>query len=357
MSDDVADRSGSGPWYPGPEWLRRWGARAWWTVGIVAIGYLAFRGFGKVKLVALPLVLGLFPAAVLLPAVRWLEAKGWPRAVAALATLGAVVAALGLMIALIGPSLATGLGDIGSDLSEVVDQARRWLIEGPLGLSAEQVDRYWEQTLSGATQNGASTILGGVGTVVEGTAGLLLTIVVAFFLLKDGDRFMDAAAGWLSSDGDGRMREAFRVGRRTLGRYIGGLAVVGLFDAVLIGVGLVIIGVPLALPLSVLIFWGAFFPIVGAYVTGFVAVAVALVNGGFTQAVIVLVLITVVQQVEGDVILPLVFGNALPLHPLVVLIGVIGGGAAFGVAGAFLTVPVLATIVAVRRTLQEPSAA
>jgi predicted PurR-regulated permease PerM len=136
-----------------------------------------------------------------------------------------------------------------------------------------------------------------------------------------------------------------------------GIAFVGLVDAVAIGIGLWIVGVPLVIPLSILVFFGAFFPLVGAFVSGLVAVAVAFVNGGLTDALIILVLITAIQQLEGDVVLPLVFGQTLRLHPLIVLLGVAGGGIAFGLVGAFLTVPIIAVVVSIGETLSpDPSA-
>jgi putative heme transporter len=328
--------------------------RAWWAVGIVAVVYLAFRGFGMVRLVALPLLLALFPAAVLLPLVRWLEERRWPRALASAVVVLVLVATMVGLGALVGPALVGGLGDIGADLSEAERSVRQWLVDGPLGLSAEQVQSYRDRLVSTVTEDGPTAVLGGLGVVAELLAGAALTAVFTFFYLKDGDRMMHRAVERLPGE-DERLDEAFRAGRHTLGRYIAGLALTGLFDAVVIGSGLLIIGVPLVLPLAALIFFGAFFPIIGAWLTGLLAVAVALVNGGLTDALLAMALITVVQQLEGDLVLPLIFGKVLTLHPVVVLVGVIGGGAAFGVAGAFLTVPVIAVIVAVRAALEGDS--
>jgi putative heme transporter len=328
--------------------------RAWWALGIVAFLYLAVRGFGMVRLVALPLILALFPAAVLLPVVRRLEARRCPRALAS-ALVVLVGAAASVMVGfLVGPALAGGMGDIGADLAEAEQSVRQWLVDGPFGLSSEQVQSYRDRLVSTVTEDGASTLLGGLGVAAELLAGAALTAVFTFFYLKDGDRLVHHAVERLPGH-DGRIEDAFRAGRHTLGRYIGGLALTGLFDAIVIGIGLLIIGVPLVLPLAVLIFFGAFFPIIGAWLTGLLAVAVALVNGGLTDALLAMALITVVQQLEGDIVLPLIFGKVLTLHPVVVLVGVIGGGAAFGVAGAFLTVPAIAVVVAVRAVMRDES--
>jgi predicted PurR-regulated permease PerM len=126
-----------------------------------------------------------------------------------------------------------------------------------------------------------------------------------------------------------------------------------LVDSVVIGIGLWIVGVPLILPLSILVFFGAFFPLVGAFSSGLLAVAVAFVNGGLVDALIVLAIVVVVQQVEGDVVLPIVFGQTLRLHPLVVLLGIAAGGFAFGLLGAFLAIPLIAVAVSVHEALYD----
>ncbi len=134
---------------------------------------------------------------------------------------------------------------------------------------------------------------------------------------------------------------------------MGGIAIVGLFYALLIGLALWLVGAPLVFPLAVLVFFGAYIPLVGAFVSGLLAVAVAFVSGGLTDALIILVVVVVVQQIEGDVLMPLVFGQTLRLHPLVVLPGVTAGGFAFGLFGAFLAVPLIAVVVAIHEALAE----
>lgn len=337
------------------EMLRVWGRRAWWFLGIAGAVYIAFRFLARLEIVVLPLILGLFPASVLMPANRWLRDKGWRPALAALAVLAPAVGVVVLVLALIGPRLVEGLGSLGGDLSTAADNLRGWLVDGPLGLRSEQVDTYWDQAVSGLTSNGPSALLGGAATAVEVVAGAILTVIVAFFFLKDGDRMIDRGVASLGPERGKQMAAALHVGRTTLGNYLRGLAVIGLYEATFSGIGLAIVGVPAALPLAVLIFLGSFFPIVGAWLTGLVAVAVALVNGGLGDAVIVLLIITAAQQSQEYVITPTIFGSTLPLHPLAVLLGVIGGGALFGIAGAFLTVPAMAAGVAAYRALNEQS--
>ncbi|MDP8959110.1 MAG: AI-2E family transporter, partial [Actinomycetota bacterium] len=174
-----------------------------------------------------------------------------------------------------------------------------------------------------------------------------LTLPILFFFVKDGEQI----SGWFLRQVDEQYRDDVRaLSRRawqTVAAYLRGLAVVAFFDAVVIGIGLLVIGVPLVVPLVTLTFFGGFFPIVGAVLAGLLAVLVALVNGGLVDALAVLAVVLVVQQVEGDVLAPLVLGRAVQLHPLVILLALTAGAVVAGVVGAFLAVPTAAVLVAV----------
>jgi predicted PurR-regulated permease PerM len=178
--------------------------------------------------------------------------------------------------------------------------------------------------------------------VTELIAGLLLALVLLFFVLKDGYRIWD----WIVSLVPGRRREGLReVGSAswsTLGHYLRGVASVALFDAVTIGVALAILGVPLVLPLAVLTFFGAFFPLVGAFTAGFVAALVALVSEGVVTALIVVGVITAIQQLEGDVIYPVLVGRQIRLHPVAILLVLTAGAVVAGIVGALFAVPAAA---------------
>jgi predicted PurR-regulated permease PerM len=150
-----------------------------------------------------------------------------------------------------------------------------------------------------------------------------------------------------------RVEAALAAAWRTLSSYVRGLAMVGFIDGALIGVGLAIVGTPLVLPLAVLVFIGGFFPIVGAFVSGLVAVAVSFVNGGAGDAIIVLAIVVGVQQLEGHVLYPIIFKRVLALHPLVILLAIAIGGVAFGIVGAFLSVPLTAVAVSLHEALAD----
>lgn len=316
--------------------------------------YFGFQALQRVSVVVLATILALFPASLMWGPVQKLKRRGWRPLLATWVVLAASLLVLGAVIALIAPALVDGLGQLTTDLGVAYQDLLDWLVEGPLGLSAAEVERYTEmlsEQFSDQFSSLATGILSGAGVAIEALTGTFLALIVVFFILKDGDQVANKLLGRLSPVTADRARRGGRVAWTTLNRYVKGLATVGLVDAVAIGIGLLIVGVPLVLPLSVLVFLGAFFPVVGAFTSGLFAVAVTLVNSGPTDALIVLAIVIAVQQLEGDVILPLVFGRTMQLHPLVVLLALAIGGVAFGIVGAFLAVPVAAVAVAVSKEL------
>lgn len=330
-----------------PEWLDRAAALSWRYVFVLGAVYVTFLAITRVSVVVLPVVLGLFITAVLNPVVQWLKSRGLRPILATWLTLLVllpIVAGIGVLLI---SSLADGLQPIGDAISEAVDSLIEWLRTGPLGLTDVELDQYVNDIISQLQENaGAITsgVLGGATAAVELLAGLFLIFVVTFFYLKDGDR---AAELLLERVPDPeRTRRGLTAAWKTVSGYMRGLAIVGLVDAIFIGIGLAIVGTPLIVPIMVLVFLGGFFPFVGALISGSVAVAVTFVNGGLTDALIVVLIVIAVQQIEGDVMYPIVFKQAVQLHPLVVLLAVGVGAAAFGLIGAFLAVPLTAMVVA-----------
>jgi putative heme transporter len=171
-----------------------------------------------------------------------------------------------------------------------------------------------------------------------------LMLVTLFFFLKDGQRLTDGVISTAPPRHRRRLTEVAQRAWDTVGSYFRGQLLVALVDAVFIGIGLLILGVPLALPLAVLIFFGGLFPIVGAVTTGALAVLVALADAGPVTALIVLGLVLLVQQLESNVLEPLILGHVISLHPLVILLAITTGAVTLGILGAFLAVPVTATI-------------
>jgi putative heme transporter len=333
-------------------WLDRAASFSWKYLAVIAAVTVTFYAIGVVKVVVIPLILGLFVAAILSPPVQAFKRRGWPPLLATWAGIAIVIPLVAGLTVLLVPSFVEGLGPLGDDFGAALDSAVEWLESGPLQLSAAEIEGYiedaWEafrENLGGLT----SGLVGGAAVALEVVTGAVLTLLAAFFYLKDGDTAYQALLRRVS-DPD-RAHASLSAAWGTLGAYVRGLAIVGFVDALFIGIGLLIVGAPLVLPLSVLVFFGAFFPIVGAFLTGLLAVSVAFVHGGLTDALIVFAIVLGVQQVEGNVLHPIIFRRALSLHPLVILMSIAVGGVAFGIVGAFLAVPITAVVIASHQAL------
>jgi predicted PurR-regulated permease PerM len=266
---------------------------------------------------------------------------------ATFAVMGTAVALFAGLIALLAPQVAGELDEVGASLKAGSERVLSWLTTGPLDLDEEQIDRFVDTAAERLREN-SSRITSGVvaGAVVIGEAitGLLLTLVLLFFFVKDGDKI---GAWFLHLFAPERRELVRKMGARgweALTGYVRGTATIAFVDAVLIGIGLLIIGVPLVVPLMVLTFLGAFFPLVGAVLAGAVAALVALVTSGPLDALLVVGVVTVIQQVEGDVLQPIVMGRSVKLHPLAVLMSLTAGAILGGIPGAFVAVPVTAVI-------------
>jgi predicted PurR-regulated permease PerM len=295
--------------------------------------------------VLIPLSLALFPAAVLYPMVAWLKRHRVPDAAAAVLVLVGAIALIAAGLTAVIRPMVDQVEELSDAVQEGITEFDRLLQRLDLGQNLESVDALIETARDWAAQADlAGNALGAGSAVVEGLAGLALLLVALFFYLKDGSRIYHGFTDLLPP---GAQHHADAVGSRlwwTVGSYFRGQALVALIDAVFIGLGLWILDVPLALPLATLVFLGGFFPIVGAFASGLVAVLVALAFGGLGKAVAVLVLILLVQQIEGNILQPIIMSRAISLHPLMVIGAVTVGGVLLGILGAFLAVPVAAAI-------------
>lgn len=331
-------------------------AVSWRLLVVAAALWLIGHVLGLLWVVVLPVVLALFVTTLLWPAAKWLRKHKWPPALAA-ATV--VVAFLLLLIgvgAVIVVPVASQAQEVTDGIGGGIESVKDWLAGPPLNLGDDQVGSALDDGLSQLKDKAGdivSVVLGGISTIGSVLVTLALILVLVFFYLKDGPRLLP----WLQKQTGSRAApHVAELGRRyyaSLSSFMITQALVGLLDAVFIGGGLLIVGVPLVLPLTVLTFIGAFVPIIGAFVAGGVAVLIALVSNGFTAALIVLVLIVVVQQLEGNVFAPILQGKSLQLHAVVVILAVIAGSSIGGVTGAFLAVPVAALFAITWRYARE----
>lgn len=339
----------------GPLTLDRTAAFTWRAL-LVGFGIaVVVVVLSRMRLVVLPVIIALLLTTILQPAVEALVRRRVPRLAAVwLVMLVSVGSFVGLGFAL-APSIASEFSDLGETLGEGREQVEEFVADGPFGLEGGELDEYIDrlgEEFGGRGSEIASGVLAGAVIAFELVAGLLLFLVLLFFFLKDGERFTRFGLRHVHRE---HHDLACALGRRAwsaAGGYVRGTALVALADAVIIGIGLLLIGVPLVVPLAILTFLGAFLPLVGATLAGLVAALVALVDGGVQEALLVTGLVVIVQQVEGDVLAPLVLGRAVRLHPIVIVVVLTAGVVVGGLIGAFLAVPVTAVIVGVATELR-----
>jgi predicted PurR-regulated permease PerM len=324
-----------------PGWIDRAAALSWRFLLVFATVVVLGIVFMRLSIVFVPIIVALLIAVVLMPADRRLRRAGLPRTAAAIIVyLGALVVVVGV-IALLAPRFVAEFRDLDTAVSDAIAAIRDWLVEGPIGLSPDNVDQAVDQLLGGVQRN-TSWLRSGAGIALQVLAGALVALVLGFFFLKDGDTMW----GWFLRMLPRRHRDNVDAAAKrawlVLRAFIHGAAIQGAIEAGVIGLALLIIGVPLVLPIMVLTFVAAFFPLIGAIVAGTVAVLVALVSVSFVDALIVLAVVIVVQQLESNVLAPLVLGKAVRLHPVVVLIALVAGATLGGIIGAFVAVPLTA---------------
>jgi predicted PurR-regulated permease PerM len=325
--------------------LARAAAVSWRVLVIVAASALLLYLLVQLRLVVLPVILAVFLSTLLVPPAKLLRRRGLPSSAATATVLSGAVLLLAGLVLLLVTQVTPQLSTLGQQVSTGIEDVQRWLADGPLQVSEDELNSAFDQLRASFSGDGRGLLQGVLtGATVAGeiVAGLVLTLVLTFFFVKDGDRF---SAFLLEVVGDRRRADAQAIGRQaweTVSAYLRGVAIVGLVDAVLIGIGLMIVRVPLVVPLAVLTFFGAFFPLVGAFVAGALAALVALVAKGPLAALIVIGITVGVQQLEGHVLAPVVLGRAVNLHPVAILLSLTAGAVLAGIVGAFLAVPVMA---------------
>ena len=308
---------------------------------LVVVWYLA----GKLWVVLLPVLLGLLLATVLWPPVRFLRGRGAPPALAAAVVLLLSVLLLFGVIGGLAPQVTSQAEELADQVTAGLGEVQGFIQGPPLNLGEDQVGETVDNVigeLQANAQNIATRVLTGAAAAGSALVTALLALVLCFFYLKDGPKFLPWVGGLVGPRAAPHVAAVSQRSWTTLSGFIKAQAAVGLVDAVFIGVGLAVLGVPLALPLAVLVFFGAFIPIIGAVVSGALAALVALVTNGPTTALIVIGLVLVVQQLEGNVLQPILVGRTLALHPALVIVAVTAGGTLAGITGAFLAVPVVA---------------
>jgi putative heme transporter len=337
-------------------WLVRAGAYAWGLIGLAGLLVLLGFLFVTFRVITIPLILALFPAAILVPVVNWLVRHGWRRGIATGFTLVAALLVGAGIIAIMVNAIQDQLPELVESVQAGWEQMRVALEEGLFGLPAIELEAILDQVVRWAREDLTENVLAALVATVEGIAAVGFGLVALFFYLRDGGRL----SAWIRDLFPRDVRDhVSEMGARTwkaISGYIRGQTVVALVDAVFIGIGLVILGVPLAFVLSVLIFFGGYVPIVGAFVTGALAVLVALASEGLLIAILTLAVVIGVQQLESNLLAPMVLGRSTALHPLGVLTALTVGAIAYGIIGAIIAVPIAAAIARSVGYLREVSA-
>ncbi|MGB3482887.1 MAG: AI-2E family transporter [Mycobacterium sp.] len=341
--------------------VRKSAAWAWRLLVVFAAVLVLLWVAQKFLVLVVPVALATMLSALLLPLVDWLDRRGAPRGGAVALVLLGSFAILGGLLTFVVSQFVSGLPQLVNEVTRSIDSARTWLVEGPAHLSREQIDNFGNSAIEALRNNQERLTSGALSTAATATeivTGALLVFFTLIFLLHGGRNIWAFVTKVFPTSVRGRVADAGRAGFHSLIGYIRATFLVALVDAVGIGTGLAIMGIPLALPLASLVFLGAFIPLVGAVITGFLAVVVALLAKGFVYALITLGLIIAVQQLEAHVLQPLVMGRAVSIHPLGVVLGIAGGAVLAGIVGALLAVPAIAFLNSAIRVLvaKDPAA-
>jgi predicted PurR-regulated permease PerM len=321
---------------------------AWtWRILVVAAGiYLFLRLLAEFKVLVVPVLVALLVVALIRPLADLGQRRlGLPRALASILTLLFTLLVLVGLVALVGQQVATGFPDLQKQSGQGISDVRQWLADGPLHMTGTQVDTYIQQAQDSLSANRGRLVTGALGvasTAADVGSGLFIALFSIFFFLSTGDRIWGFVVSLFPRTARPRVEGAAVHAWATLTAYVRATVIVAAVDAIGIGVGAAVLGVPLAVPIGVLVFLGAFVPIVGALVTGIVAVLVALVSKGFVVAVFMLGIVIAVQQLEAHILQPFLLGRAVEVHPLAVILGIGAGVLVAGIVGALFAVPLVA---------------
>jgi predicted PurR-regulated permease PerM len=336
-----------------PRGLRIAAAWSWRLLVIGGLGWGLLRVVGLVNHVVIPLAIALLLSALLSPAVNVLRRSNLPPSLATFIVLITGFAAVVGVLTLVITQFVNGVPDLVDNARDGVQQIQQWLKTGPLHLSDKQLNDAAQRVKSWATNNQGSLTTGALATATslfDVLAGLFLVLFSTFFFLRDGGRIWRAIVSVLPARARGPVGAAGDASWLTLVAYVRATVLVAFIDAVGIGVACAILRVPFAFPLAALVFLAAFIPIVGATLSGAVAVLVALVARGPIVALILIAAVIAVQQLEGHVLQPLIMGRAVAIHPLAVIVAIAAGAVLAGIIGALVAVPLVAVLnTAIRR--------
>jgi len=325
-----------------PGWLERTAGWAWRLLILGVLIYVMFRVVSALRVVVLPCVAALLLTALLQPLTQRLRQTGLPALAATWCTLLAALIVLAGVVVLAATRTSAEYQRLVNDVGSTGQDLQRWLAGPPFHLHHAGLEELTNRLLTFLKQHQsavAGTVVSGGRIVLEVVAGLVLMLFVTFFLLKDGDRIWAWLTSFFGDEPRARTRAAGSAAWQALTWYVRGTVAVAAIHAVVIGTTLWIMGVPLLVPLVVLVFLAAFVPLVGILVAGTLAVAVTLATRGWVAALVLVAVFILENQLEGHLLQPLVVGRMVRFHPLAIILVLAVGGVAGGIAGAVVAVP------------------
>ncbi|TFB50420.1 AI-2E family transporter [Cryobacterium tagatosivorans] len=330
-----------------PTGIRLAGAWSWRLLAIAGAAAVFIFLIIQLRLIVIPLLVAVLVSALLVPFASFLVRHRWPKGLAIGVTLLGTLAVVGGLITLAATQIAAGSADLSTKFQASIESLKAALLTSPLQISEAELNGYLQEASKAVQADSQVFITGALSfgsSLGHVLTGALLTVFSLLFILIDGKGIWD----WIVRIFPRRARAAVDgagvAGWSTLGNFAKVQILVASIDAVGIGVGAALLGVPLAVPIGILVFLGSFIPIVGAVATGIVAVIIALLFNGPGYALAMLGVVLLVQQVEGHVLQPLIMGTAVKVHPLAVVLAVGAGSLLAGIPGALFAVPVAAVL-------------
>jgi predicted PurR-regulated permease PerM len=339
---------------PVPSGLDRAAGWAWRLLAVAAAAIAALALLWYFRVIVLPTMVALTIAPALTPVANLFRRLRLRRPAAAVALVTGLAVVAGL-VAIVTLSVLAQYDDLADAVSDGVDEVTSTLEDEPFNLSLENT-RDFDATLRDSWDAVSGYLVVGLQAGIGLVTGLVLAIALLYFILRDGAAFWAWILRRFAPPTRPLVDRSGRNAWAVLGGFVRGTALIAAIDATLIGIGLWILGVPVAFALAVLVFLGAFIPFVGAFVSGLVAVLVAFADGGWDLALLALALVAAVQLVEGNFLQPIIQSRTVDLHPAVILLAVAAGGSLFGILGAYLAVPVTAVIFAVVASVEAETA-
>lgn len=341
-----------------PRWLDATAAWGWRLVAVALLLYLVLLAFQYLQTAVLPVMLGIILATLLEPIARLLRKLKLPRVLAGALSVVLGLGVLGGLTALLVYEVSGELSQFRRTLGTGYHDLVEWVAQlsgASRGAVRGWVDRHLRELESYAGSI-AAQVMSSVVTVLRVVIVLFVTVVFSWFFTWDGDKQFEGLVRILPEPQRGRARELGRRLWHTIGSYMRGMIIIAATDALLLGAGLWLIGLPLVLPLMLLMFLGAWVPFAGPVIAGTVAGLIGLGHGGLSMAGLVILVAFIVQQIEGNLLQPFIMGHAVALHPSVILFAVTAGGVVAGVPGVFLAVPVAASLATALGFVREQGA-